>query len=935
MRPINLVISAFGPYADKVDIDFNSFLDKGIYLISGNTGAGKSTIFEAIKFVLYGEDNGEIRSKYAMAETPTFVDMTFMLRGKEYRVTRNPKYSRPKSRGEGFTTAKAEAELVYHNGKIITGYSNVTKEIVNLTGLNSDQFSKIVMIAQGKFRELLETDTANRSKIFRDIFKTESYDKLQKKVKAKYIETYKENSKTIDSIKQFIQGIIINERFSKRNALEKIMKQDIITDIDETIELTNMLISEDEICYKNNISKMEVSQEEISRLNNNINGIISSLKEIEALERELNKYSIYVEENKEIVSDYESVNSLKEQREQLYADIETLKKTVEKYKQYDEVMAKLKKVNIDELLIGEVLTKLQKEKNELQIKLDETSEKVILKSEYEKKIIKLDSDIKSSTEYIQKLEKILELGKRLDEASKAYEEKVEVLKTEEKLCANLRLEYNDKFLLYIEAQAGIMANELRKNPGMPCPVCGATEYIRLAENIKEAPTEDEVSHLKEKLDKATDKVMKASANAGNIMSDRDNLRGNLIIGIEEAKLNCSVDDYKEKANEAKKMAAQQQKNLKNSQDECSRELVQLQKVLDEIPLLKETLQKLEDDIKNTEIQMNENKLKTKELETIIDAIKLELKDNSEEETRSTLKSMEEKYVQIVERIEKTISRYSKHIADMAASKAIIEQFVKKLKDLGLTKTTNEEIINVKVKLIYANREYTEKLRLVEEAYSKLVDDNNNVYLRIENNKRIVASVEVQRINLQNLGKRLSSLKNMSDTLNGELEGKDKIKLETFVQISYFEQVIERANTKLFEMTEGQYEFIRDMSSEDKRTKSGLDLCVLDHYNGTVRSVRTLSGGEGFMAALSLALGMADIIEESASGISIDTMFIDEGFGSLDEMALEQAMRVLAKLSEGNKLVGIISHVSSLKDRIEKQINVEKKMSGGSLVKVVV
>ena len=198
MRPINLVISAFGPYADKVDIDFNSFLDKGIYLISGNTGAGKSTIFEAIKFVLYGEDNGEIRSKYAMAETPTFVDMTFMLRGKEYRVTRNPKYSRPKSRGEGFTTAKAEAELVYHNGKIITGYSNVTKEIVNLTGLNSDQFSKIVMIAQGKFRELLETDTANRSKIFRDIFKTESYDKLQKKVKAKYIETYKENSKTID-----------------------------------------------------------------------------------------------------------------------------------------------------------------------------------------------------------------------------------------------------------------------------------------------------------------------------------------------------------------------------------------------------------------------------------------------------------------------------------------------------------------------------------------------------------------------------------------------------------------------------------------------------------------------------------------------------------------------------------------------------------------
>ena len=194
---------------------------------------------------------------------------------------------------------------------------------------------------------------------------------------------------------------------------------------------------------------------------------------------------------------------------------------------------------------------------------------------------------------------------------------------------------------------------------------------------------------------------------------------------------------------------------------------------------------------------------------------------------------------------------------------------------------------------------------------------------------------MQKHNLSKIATRLSGLKTLSDTLNGEMEGKDKIKLETFVQISYFEQVIQKANTKLFEMTEGQYEFVRDVSSEDKRTKSGLELSVYDHYNGTIRSVKTLSGGEGFMAALSLALGMADIIEESASGISIDTMFIDEGFGSLDEVALEQAMKVLSKLSEGNKLVGIISHVASLKDRIDKQINVEKHISGGSNVKIVV
>ena len=297
--------------------------------------------------------------------------------------------------------------------------------------------------------------------------------------------------------------------------------------------------------------------------------------------------------------------------------------------------------------------------------------------------------------------------------------------------------------------------------------------------------------------------------------------------------------------------------------------------------------------------------------------------------------MEDDYTKMVERFNKANEMNNMYITSMASSKAIIEQLKKLLEDAGVGKITTENIVIIKEQLLENNLSNREKLSTLEEAYSRLVENNNNVYSRIENNKRVIDSVEIQKRSLQVITKRLSSLKVLSDTLNGEVEGKDKVKLETYVQISYFEQVIEKANTKLFEMTEGQYEFIRDISSEDKRTKSGLDLSVYDHYNGTIRSVRTLSGGEGFMAALSLALGMADIIEESASGISIDTMFIDEGFGSLDEMALEQAMKVLAKLSEGNKLVGIISHVSSLKDRIEKQINVEKKISGGSSVKVVV
>lgn len=935
MRPIKLKISAFGPYAGNVEIDFEKFLDKGIYLISGNTGAGKSTIFEAIKFALYGEDNGEIRSKYADIDTPTFVDMTFIFRGKEFKIIRNPKYYRPKSRGEGSTLAKAEAELIFPDGRVVSGYSNVTKEVVTLTGLNSEQFSKIVMIAQGKFRELLEADTANRSKIFRDIFKTEPYDKLQRKVKSKYLEVYKENSKTTDSIKQFVQGIIINDDFSKKNHLVNIMNQDMITDIDEVIELTAMLVSEDEIIYKRNIAKMEADQNEINKLNGLLNAANNNLKNINGLEAEINKLSNYEEEYKAVLATYENENNLKEQREKLYVSIENLKKTVEKYKQYDALFSEYNKAVETKKAIEKTLADAREEKISKQNKLEEASEKIVLKAEYEKKLLKLESDIKANDECIKKLEKVSLIEKNLKSAIRTYEEKVCIFKNEEKQCANLRSEYNEKFLNYIEAQAGIMANKLRENPGIPCPVCGATEYKKLAETIYEAPTEEEVNNLKEKLDVATDKVMKASTNSGNAFVAMENEKKNLLGILEEIDSLWTMENYRDKVDSAMAEAKKLRDKLNSNKEKCDNELKLFQKAIDGMSLIKDRLQALDNEIKEKENQLNDSRLKEKEIETNLLTIKQELKDDSEEEAKITLQTMEADYAGMVERFNKANEMNNSYLTAMASTKAIIEQLKKQLEEAGIGTVTTENITLIKDQLAENNLENIRKLSVLEEGYNKLVEDNNDVYSRIENNKRVIDSVEVQKRNLQAITKRLSSLKTLSDTLNGEVEGKDKIKLETYVQISYFEQVIEKANTKLFEMTEGQYEFIRDTSSEDKRTKSGLDLSVFDHYNGTIRSVRTLSGGEGFMAALSLALGMADIIEESASGISIDTMFIDEGFGSLDEQALEQAMKVLAKLSEGNKLVGIISHVSSLKDRIEKQINVEKQISGGSSVKVVI
>ena len=181
------------------------------------------------------------------------------------------------------------------------------------------------------------------------------------------------------------------------------------------------------------------------------------------------------------------------------------------------------------------------------------------------------------------------------------------------------------------------------------------------------------------------------------------------------------------------------------------------------------------------------------------------------------------------------------------------------------------------------------------------------------------------------------MKNLSDTANGKLNRKAKIELETYIQMAYFDRILRRANLRLMTMSSGQYEMKRRESADNKKDKSGLELNVIDHYNGSERSVKTLSGGETFQASLSLALGLSDEIQSMAGGIQMDAMFVDEGFGSLDEDALNQAVKALGNLAEGKKLVGIISHVSELKDRIDKKIVITKNRSGervGSSITVV-
>ena len=932
-----LAISAFGPYAEQVNIDFKTLGEKGLYLISGNTGAGKSTIFDAIRFALYGDDSTEsknsdmYRSKYAEISTPTFVELIFSLRDKEYRIKRNPRYMRAKSRGEGYTEEKAKAEMIFPEGRVVTGYAAVTEAVSDLLGLNGEQFSRIVMIAQGKFRELLVADTASRSKIFRDIFKTSSYDIIQRRVKSLYLDKNKEYTKINDSIRQYVQGIKVDEGSNSYSEMNFIKAQTVIADVNQVTDILENIVRENEEKserYKNGIG-------EIQNKLQCINDRVAQLKDYETLllkyQEEKKVLDALSEGEEQINGEYLAAKEQETQREKLFAEISREREFIKKYSEYDE---KRKAVCECEEKQKQFSGKINEETEKLQGILNYISEiekNLRSTADVEQKLYSLKLLEKDNREKIELLENIEICNKAYSKALEDYDKDVSDYSAKVSEAEKINRAYDLAMKEFLDAQAGIMADKLKKNPGMPCPVCGAVDYVSLAILKQDAPSEESVNKLKKSADKAMTIARKASEKAGaskKLMERELELLKEALTKVNEA---WDINSFKTELEKKKQECFNKEQQLKEEENKLNgkiKERTAIEQELEKSKLEKENIELL---IKQTEKDLHSNQLEIKEYETRVQALESELSYKSSEKAKEQLEVKEREYDKLLQFHKEVMERRDRHMQEKARVSAIVRQLQEQLEEKNNVYTDGNEKIEIQAAI---SEEISKREKLILENET-LGFKYKEMYAELSANKEILKNIKNQFSKLENNGKQLSELKALSDTLNGEIDGKEKIKLETFVQISYFEQIINKANYKLFEMTEGQYEFVRDKAGEDKRSKSGLELNVYDHYNGSIRSVKTLSGGESFMASLSLALGMADIIEESSSGISIDTMFIDEGFGSLDETSLEQAMKVLGKLSGGNKLIGVISHVGSLKDRIDKQINVVKNMSGGSSLKISV
>lgn len=918
MRPLKITMSAFGPYAGEVTLDMQKLGKSGIYLITGDTGAGKTTVFDAISYALYGEASGNyrenttLRSKYASADTPTFVELEFEYNNEIYKINRNPEYPRPNKRGEGFTKQSANAELVMPDGSVITKIKEVSAKVEEIIGINKNQFSQIAMIAQGDFRKLLNCETNERSKIFRKIFKTEPYHNIEIKLSSLFNELKRNREKEKSGIEQYINQLKCNKNDTLSLELERAKSGDVL--IEDVIKLAGEIINKDTLEYTKTQKNIESINEEIEKINSNI----KLYENQEATKKAYAKASAKLEELKTKRNDCEKAyKSAEAQRERLDDLTRKINLINSKMPKYDELKSLENSIN-------ERAQSFEKSNNSLKLKQQEITS---LEKEIDEKSKALE-EVKGADLLAQKLTVQKEEINKKAEALKELKTEIDRCKTEQTNLKNaqffaksaldeygaLENEYNQIYIAFFNEQAGIIADELKD--GEPCPVCGSTSHPNLARKSENAPSQADVESAQNLVKKAQEKADKARDTASALKSRVDEISANVksaakkLFGTDDN----VFDDYNSNINALKKDYDCTLALLKTANEKLD-----LYKKLDkEIPKIQEKQKSLSDEISKLNTQKASDEAFISENTKRVTSIKSELDFESADLAKDKLKEYANLSNDIKNAIEKSKIAFddikSKYDTQKG-TKASLENALKEFKEIDLA-ALNEK-----------------SLKLNE--HKKDVDETaKSLYSHIESNKLLVDNISEKRDILKGYDDKYVWLKALSETANGDISGKEKITLETFVQMTYFDSIIRKANIRLLTMSDGQYELVRRSDAETLKKNEGLALDVIDHFNASSRSVSTLSGGESFMASLCLALGLSDEIQSSNGGIKLDTMFVDEGFGSLDGEALDRALSALTSLSQGNRLVGIISHVDALCDRIDNKIVITKDRTTGSNAQII-
>ncbi len=921
MRPIKLTLSAFGPYAAKTVFDMSLLGQSGLYLITGDTGAGKTTIFDGIVFALYGEASGSsrqpdsFRSKYAAADVPTYVELEFDYAGKRYIVRRNPEYIRPSKRGDGVTVQTADATLTRPDGTVVTKVKEVTRAVCELIGVDRNQFTQIAMIAQGDFLRLLLAPTAERSAVFRKIFKTDGYLRLQEMLKSKFRETNAELAELNRGLKQSAAGIKLADGSIYGDEFKAICEGEITPTVG-VLSLIDRLAQSD----KKELCGIDGKIAEADRILEGISLAVGKAETEQKARKELNEAERFVKENEgrlEILkSAHEAEIKKAPEREQLALLLGRLEEMPQRYDALlsleADVKAKqtaLQSTKNDEGAVARKIADLEKELSGIKGLIDSLSS--------------AESDLISAQ---NRLDRLNERGKRFSLVKTKLDEYGQIKK---KYSVALK-EYNDKKerfdrknaeadcleRLWLDEQAGVLAERLCD--GKPCPVCGSAEHPSPAKIGDAAPSESEVKLAKEEREQLRGQMQKSSIESGELRGKAKALAseiermGSEFVSGELAELPRLLAEFEIKSRQESDLAEKELFAAKRRADDRTAAQKRL-------PECEAALNEAKTDLSNIAQSIARLDAEQKAATEKLKSAAVELPFGTKAEAEAEIAALTAKKAAAERALNEAKAAHESLFATMTAKRAAIKALKESLAD-GQT--------------VDIDRLYEQKADLTAQK-ERFVAARDKITARMSANVTAREQIVTRSNLLCECEERWKGLKSLSDTANGTVSGKEKIMLETFIQMTYFDRIIRRANLRLMSMTGGQYELRRRTESDNKHSQSGLELDVVDHYNGSLRAVSTLSGGESFKASLSLALGLSDEIQSSAGGVRLDSMFIDEGFGSLDERSLEQAMNALMRLSDGNRLVGIISHVGDLKQRIDRQIVITKDKTGGSRAEIIV
>ncbi len=918
MRPLKLTMSAFGSYLNKTEIAFERFGASGLYMVSGITGAGKTMIFDAITYALFGEASGDsrdiggMRSTNATPETETFVEFTFLSKGKKYTVRRSPEYKRKKQRGEGETTEKAKVCLTFYDGRVpIEKSSEVENLIINdIIGLTKQQFVQIEMIAQGEFRKVLNAKTDDRKKIFRQIFGTEKYERLQETIRLE-MKSVEDEYKRLKSEALTTFGLLNTTCDASLDEKISVMKQNY-AEVSEMEQLVSEVITfENAVCGSENEKKERVEQK-ISENNELIekSKIQTDLHQMEKIKagKELSRNAL--KEN------FEKITGWKFRFDELNRQLGEMKSRLA---EYDALEQKIKDKNDTDrkiITLTEKISKGEKAVNDAVVEIESLENESVRLSGSEAELGRLSSDKKEKETEKQLLIKLANEIKALQDAEKnLHQAQNDYMKACEKAAA-AKNDYEVKNKVYLDNQAGIIAAGLEE--GRPCPVCGSQHHPSPASLPKKICTKEEVEKAKQLSDEASAAVTAASAEAATQKGVVETCRATVSQEIKnffgECAVEAAVEKIKARFEELKRTVAELSEEIAAASAGFERK----KQIDSSLPQKKELLknyQKTLQQIVNERISAESN---SKSLETDVKEMRTRLPYYNKREALCKVGEKESEAVSVQENITKADDEWRSFEKEMEN----LDGKITTLKEqLGTTEELDKERLEAqKEDLENEKRSCESSLRRIHAA----IDKADDIAARLGQIRGTMAETE----------KKMQWIVPLFEVACGR-NGGDKTDLETFIQMAYLDMVVEKANRRYLGLSNNQYMFRRSEVASDNRSDHGLDLDVFDYHLGQCRSVSGLSGGEAFLASLCLALGLSDQVQETAGGIRLDSLFIDEGFGSLDDESLNRAVNMLGELTDGNRLVGIISHVESLENAIGNKIIVTKDEASGSKAKISV